>query len=54
MEPKEILEIATQVIGVLSIVASITPTPIDNGILLVLKKALDIGAFNFGRAKNAE
>jgi hypothetical protein len=54
MDIQNILEIATSVIGVLSIVASFTPTPIDNVVLVALKKALDMGAFNFLHAKNAE
>lgn len=42
------------VVGVLAVIATITPTPVDNVVLGVLKKALDIGAFNFGKAKNAK
>jgi hypothetical protein len=51
---QEMLELATSIIGVLSIVASVTPTPIDNVVLLALKKAIDFGAFNFFRAKNKD
>jgi hypothetical protein len=54
MEITEILEIAAQVVGILAIVASFTPTPIDNVVLVALKKALDFGAFNVGKAKNAK
>ena len=42
-----------QVIGVLSIIAALTPTPVDDGILAVLKKVVNFGAFNWGEAENA-
>jgi hypothetical protein len=45
-------EIALQVIGVLSVVAAITPTPIDNAILVALKKLINAGAFNWLEAEN--
>jgi len=48
----DILEIATSVIGVAAVFASVLPTPYG-GILLALKKAIDMAAFNIGKAKNA-
>ena len=48
---KEIVEIATSVIGVASIFSAFMPQPVG-GILLAVKKALDLGAFNFLYAKN--
>jgi hypothetical protein len=50
---QEVLEVATSVIGIASIFAAFIPQPFG-GILLVLKKALDFGAFNFLHAKNKE
>jgi len=47
----DILEIATSVIGVAAIFASVIPQPYG-GILLILKKALDMAAMNIGQAKN--
>ena len=57
MEIAEILQYLTaenalKVIGALSIIAAITPTPIDNAILAGLKKIITLGAFNFWFAKN--
>jgi hypothetical protein len=54
INPQQILEVATQVIGVASIIASITPTPVDNVVLVTLRKLIDLGAFNFLHAKNKE
>jgi hypothetical protein len=54
MDILNILEIVTSVVGVLSVVASLTPNPVDNAILLGLNKALNIGAFNIGKAKNKD
>jgi hypothetical protein len=48
---KEVLEIVTSVIGIASIFAAFLPQP-AGGILLALKKAIDMGAFNFLHAKN--
>lgn len=48
----EYLQWATQVIGVLSIVAAVTPTPIDNAVLVFLKKVIDFGGANFLSAEN--
>ena len=54
MDLLNILEIATSVVGILSVVASITPNPVDNAVLLGLNKALNVGAFNVGKARNKE
>lgn len=57
MDPSEIekyLSYATSVIGILSIIAAVTPTPIDNAVLVVLKQIINLGGFNFGGAENAE
>ena len=54
MEPKEIAEIALQVIGVLSVIAAVTPTPVDNAVLIVLKKIINLGGFNWFEAENAK
>ena len=59
MELAEILQYLTpdnalKVIGVLSVIAAITPTPVDNAILAFLRKVIDLGAFNFLNAKNEE
>ncbi|MEB3323403.1 MAG: hypothetical protein VKI81_11320, partial [Synechococcaceae cyanobacterium] len=44
----------TDIIGILSIVAALTPTPVDNAILGLLKTLTNIGGFNWGGARNAE
>lgn len=44
----------TDIVGILSIIAALTPTPVDNALLGMLKAALNIGGFNWGGAKNAE
>ena len=54
MDILSIIELATSVVGVLSVVASITPNPVDNIVLLGLNKALNYGAFNVGKAKNKD
>jgi len=54
MEPKEIAEIALQLIGVLSVIAAVTPTPVDNAVLIVLKKIINLGGFNWLEAENAK
>jgi hypothetical protein len=47
------IEIALQIVGGLSLVAAVTPTPKDDGVLLVLKRVLNCLSGNFGQAKNA-
>jgi len=42
----------TDIIGILSIVAAITPTPVDNALLIALKKIVNAGAFNWAEAEN--
>lgn len=57
MNPESItqyVELGVQVIGVASVVATMTPTPADDGVLMVLKKILNILAFNFGHSRNAK
>lgn len=46
------IEIGLQVVGVASAIAAATPTPQDDGVLLVVRKVLDFLACNFGHAKN--
>lgn len=45
------IELATSIIGVASIIAAMTPTPADDGILLVIKRIIGIFALNIGHAK---
>ena len=56
---KDIVDLATgsgigitDVIGVLAAIAALTPTPVDNIVLVALRKAIDFGAFNFLGAEN--
>ena len=53
MELANYVQIALQVIGVASVVAAVTPTPVDNAVLVVLRNVLDIFAANWLNAKNA-
>ena len=41
-------ELAASVIGVASIITAMTPTPADDGVLLVIKRILNIFALNIG------
>lgn len=50
----EVLTVGPQVIGVAAVIAAVTPTPADDGVVAVLRKILDMLAFNFGQAKNAK
>lgn len=55
MTPDELqsyAEIATSVIGVCSIIAAITPNPVDNAVLVAIKKAINLAAINVGCAEN--
>jgi len=52
IDVQQVLEVVAQVIGILSVVAAATPNPIDNVVLASLRKAIDLGAFNFWNAKN--
>ena len=47
----DIVEIVTSVIGTAAIFSSFIPQPYG-GILLAAHKALQMGGFNFGQAKN--
>lgn len=47
-----IIAIATAIIAAASAIASLTPTPVDDGILLKIRKVVDVLALNFGNAKN--
>lgn len=48
----EYIQVALTVVGTASAIASITPTPKDDLVLMVLHKILNVLAFNFGKAKN--
>lgn len=47
------LAVASSVIGTASVIAALTPTPKDDGIIAVARKVVDFLAFNFGSARNA-
>lgn len=47
------LPIALQVVGVAAVIARFTPTPVDDGIILAIRKILDQLAMNAGHAENA-
>jgi Na+-transporting NADH:ubiquinone oxidoreductase subunit NqrD len=49
---QKITEIALQVIGVCSVIAAATPTPIDNAALVIVRKIIDFGALNWWNADN--
>tara|TARA_A100001388_G_C28719339_1_gene475537 strand:+ start:111 stop:287 length:177 start_codon:yes stop_codon:yes gene_type:complete len=44
--------IATQIIGVFAVIASMTPNEVDNQILDKVAKLINVFGFNFGKAKN--
>jgi len=46
------LQVAGAIVGAASVIAALTPTPQDDGVLLVVRKLIDFLAFNFGSAKN--
>jgi hypothetical protein len=48
------IQIALSVIGAASVIATLTPTPKDDVILYMAKRALDFLACNFGKAKNKQ
>ena len=48
------VRLAIEVVGFFSVVATVTPTPVDDGVALVAKRVLDVLAMNIGKAKNAE
>lgn len=49
---ESMLVIATAVVTAASGIAALTPTPVDDGILLKVRKVLDVVALNIGNAKN--
>lgn len=51
---KTVTEVTLQVIGAASIIAAVTPNPIDNAVLVFLKGIINMGAFNILNAKNKE
>lgn len=48
----QVISVSTHVIAIASIVAAVTPTPVDNAALIAVRKVLDFVAFNVGGAKN--
>ena len=48
------LTIATSVIASASAIAAVTPTPVDNKVLFILRRIIDALALNEGRAKSKE
>lgn len=49
-----LIEGASYVVSFCSLVAAVTPTPVDNVVLGVLRKVVDFCALNWGHAKNKE
>ncbi|MGL5485628.1 MAG: hypothetical protein ACRDC6_04985 [Shewanella sp.] len=49
----DLIEIASMVVAIASVIATMTPTPKDDGIAKKLTDILNFLAFNFGNAKNA-
>jgi len=49
---ENILQIATQVIGVAALLASFTPNTSDNAIVDAILKVINFFGANFGKAKN--
>lgn len=49
---QELLNVATLVVTACSAIAALTPTPLDDGIVARLYKAIDFFALNIGRAKD--
>lgn len=50
---QEKVEFALAIVGALSMIAAVTPTPKDDGILFVIKQVLNLFAGNFRHAKTA-
>ena len=46
------LEVATQVVGAAALVTALTPTPVDNAVLGVIKTILNVVGANWGGARN--
>jgi hypothetical protein len=51
--PEQLINVATHVVAIASVIAAVTPTPADNAVLIVARKALDFFALNILGAKNA-
>lgn len=47
------LQALSLLISAFAAIAALTPTPKDDGVLLILRKIIDLLALNFGGAKNA-
>lgn len=47
------IQIASLLITAFAAIAALTPTPKDDGVLLLLRKIVDFLALNFGGARNA-
>ena len=54
MSLSDYVTIALAVIGAAAAIAAVTPTPVDDGIVRLLRKVLDIIAMNVGKARNKE
>lgn len=52
-DPIDWLHIATAVVTLASLVAALTPTPVDDGVLRVLRRVVDAVALNWRHATNA-
>ncbi|MGL5726925.1 MAG: hypothetical protein ACRCYD_03605 [Plesiomonas sp.] len=50
----DLIEIASMVVAIASVIATMTPTPKDDGIIKTLTDILNFLALNFGNAKNAQ
>jgi hypothetical protein len=50
----QVFNIATSVIATASVIAAVFPTPVVNPVLIAANRILNIFAFNFRNAKNAE
>lgn len=46
------LSLASEVVTLAAILAAITPTPVDDGVVAVLRRIIDVLAFNWGHAAN--
>lgn len=49
---KDIIDIATSVVGTAAVIASVTPNKTDDTIIGTVKKVVDFIGFNFGHARN--
>lgn len=48
------IELAAAIVGLASMIAAVTPTAKDDGVIAVVRKVIDLLAFNFGSARNAK